>query len=205
MSKTELNPLLIYDEDAKDMSAQITGALTPTLGVQTATAFGAIFGKARHATANDLFVLPSSSAIATVVNGAPAPINVNGISYPLQDKWVLTPQEQATIKTATDAYNVTIESVVSANANLALVDFKGVLEEASSTGIMFDEYNLTTNLVVGGLISLDGVHLTARGYALMANKILEAMDNKFGSNFTKATNGLAKARNYPTNYSPSLR
>jgi len=64
---------------------------------------------------------------------------------------------------------------------------------------------MTTKLVVGGLISLDGVHLTARGYALMANKILAAMDAKFGSNFTTATNGLAKAGNYPTNYSPALR
>jgi lysophospholipase L1-like esterase len=118
---------------------------------------------------------------------------------------VLTPEEQTAIKTATDAYNATIESVASANANVALVDFKGVLEEASTGGIMFDEYNLTTNLVVGGLVSLDGVHLTARGYALMANKILEAMDNEFGSNFTKATNGLAKAGNYPTNYSSQLK
>ena len=64
---------------------------------------------------------------------------------------------------------------------------------------------MTSQLVVGGLVSLDGVHLTARGYALMANKILEAMDAEFGSNFTKATNGLAKAGSYPTNYSPLMR
>ena len=59
--------------------------------------------------------------------------------------------------------------------------------------------------MVGGLVSLDGVHLTARGYALMANKILAAMDVKFGTNFTQATGGLAVAGEYPTNYSPTLR
>jgi len=64
---------------------------------------------------------------------------------------------------------------------------------------------MTTSLVTGGLVSLDGIHLTGRGYALMANKILEAMDAKFGSNFTTATNGLAKADDYPTNFSPTLR
>jgi lysophospholipase L1-like esterase len=106
--------------------------------------------------------------------------------------------------TATDAYNTTIAAVASSNPNIALVDFKGVLTEAS-TGIQFDGYTMTTSLVTGGLVSLDGVHLTARGYALMANKILAATDAEFGSNFTSATNGLAKAGDYPTNYSAMLR
>ena len=39
----------------------------------------------------------------------------------------------------------------------------------------------------------------------MANKILEAIDEGFGSNFSEATNGLAKADDYPTNYSVDLR
>jgi lysophospholipase L1-like esterase len=204
LSKTAANPVLILDENATDMSAQIRGALTPVLGAATAGAFGAIFGKARQATAADLLVLASSATIATVVAGVPAPINVNGVSYPLQDMWVITPQEQAAIKTATDAYNSTIQTVVSANPNVALVDFKSVLQEASATGLMFDNYTMTTALVSGGLISLDGVHLTSRGYALMANKILGVMDAEFGSNFSVATDGLAKADNYPTNYSPAF-
>lgn len=156
----------------------------------------------RQATSADLLLLASSTVIGTTVGGNP--LLINGVSVPLEDKWVLTPQEQASIKTATDAYNTTIAAIASSNPNIALVDFKGVLAEAS-TGIKFDGYTLNTKLVTGGLVSLDGVHLTARGYALMANKILAAMDAKFGSNFTTATNGLAKAGNYPTNYSPALR
>jgi len=70
---------------------------------------------------------------------------------------------------------------------------------------MFDNNLISTGFISGGLISLDGVHLTGRGYALMANKILAAMDVKFGSNFTSATNGLAKAEDYPTNYSVLFR
>jgi len=156
----------------------------------------------RQATADDLLLLASSAVLGTTVGGNPQLIN--GVSVPLADEWVLTPEEQTAIKTATDAYNTTIAAVAATNANIALVDFKGVLTEAS-TGIMFDNYTMTTNLVTGGLVSLDGVHLTARGYALMANKILAAMDAEFGSNFTTATNGLAKAGDYPTNYSPLLR
>jgi hypothetical protein len=156
----------------------------------------------RQATADDLLLLASSSVIGTTVGGNPQLIN--GVTVPLADNWVLTPQEQASIMTATDAYNTTIAAVASSNPNIAFVDFKGVLTEAS-TGIMFDNYTMNTSLVTGGLVSLDGVHLTARGYALMANKILAAMDVEFGSNFTLATGGLAKAGDYPTNYSPALR
>ena len=177
------NAVVIVDEDLTDLSA-----------------FG--IPSYRHATADDLLLLASSAVIGTTVGGNPQLIN--GLTVPLADNWVLTPQEQASIMTATDAYNTTIAAVASSNPNIALVDFKGVLTEASS-GIQFDNYTMTTNLVTGGLVSLDGVHLTARGYALMANKILAAMDLEFGSNFSTATNGLAKAGDYPTNYSAMLR
>jgi hypothetical protein len=177
------NAVVIVDEDLTDLSA-----------------FG--IPSYRHATADDLLLLASSTVIGTTVGGNPQLIN--GLTVPLADNWVLTPQEQASIMTATDAYNTTIAAVASSNPNIALVDFKGVLTEASS-GIQFDNYTMTTNLVTGGLVSLDGVHLTARGYALMANKILAAMDVEFGSNFSTATNGLAKAGDYPTNYSAMLR
>ncbi|WP_405563990.1 G-D-S-L family lipolytic protein [Polaribacter sp. Asnod6-C07] len=157
----------------------------------------------RQGTADDLFVLAGASFIGTEAV-AGNPLTVNGVAIPLADQWVITPEEQAAIKTATDAYNTTIAGIASANPNIALVDFKAILEEASN-GIAFDDYTLTTSLVTGGLISLDGVHLTARGYALMANKILAVMDAEFGSNFTSATGGLAVAGDYPTNYSPELR
>ena len=199
------NKLLIRDEDLVNFSAQISGALQQAgVPAPQAQLMGNLYGQARHATPSDLFVLPVSSVIGTSTNEAPAPFNTIGVTYPLADSWVITPQEQAAIKTATDAYNTTITAIANSNPNVALVDFKAVLEEAS-TGIKFDGYTMTTKLVVGGLISLDGVHLTARGYALMANKILAAMDAKFGTNFTTATNGLAKAGDYPTNYSPALR
>jgi len=203
LSTTEANPILINDEDAADRSAAITGALTPVLGAPTATLFGQLFGKARQATAADLFVLPASAVIATPVAGVPAPVNVNGVSFPMQDKWVLTPNEQAEIATATAAYNSTISSITSSNPDLALVDLNNILSQATSAGVQFDDYNLNTSLVFGGLISLDGIHLTARGYALMANAFLDAIDTEFGSNF-RASGNVAKADDFGVNYSPLL-
>lgn len=181
----EGNAVVIMDESLTDL-----------------TALNAALVSMRQATAEDLIVLPASSFIGTeAVPGNPA--TVNGVGIPLADKWVLIPSEQLEIKNATDAYNATIASVASSNG-LALVDLNAILAQASSTGIVFDDYTLNTNLVMGGLVSLDGVHLTARGYALMANKFLEAIDATYGSNFI-ASGTVAKAGNYPTNYSPMLQ
>jgi hypothetical protein len=180
------NAVVIMDEDLTDLTV-----INPSLISM------------RQTTAEDFLVLSGSSFIGTLEDPS-KPTSVNGVGVPLADKWVLTSNELASIKVATDAYNATITDVAAANENVALIDLNAILREAAS-GIKFDRYTLTTGLVRGGLVSLDGVHLTSRGYALMANRILVAVDAKFGSNFTLATNGLAKADDYATNYSPALR
>lgn len=156
----------------------------------------------RQATADDLFVLSALSFIGTEAIPGNAQ-TINGVAIPLADKWVLTPEEQEEIRTATEAYNQTINSYASSNDNVALVDLNSILSELASTGIDFDGFNLSADLVTGGAISLDGIHLNARGYAYMANKFLEAIDDNFGSNFI-ASGNIAKANDYQTNYSPTL-
>ena len=198
LSATEANPLLIIDENATDWSAQITGALTADLGLPTATAFGFIFGKARQATSNDLIVLSASSEIAAIVAGVPAPVNVRGISYPMEDKWVLLPSEQEEIATATTAFNAIIEEAASQNG-LALVDANTLLSQIASGGITSGDFTLTSSLVTGGAFSLDGFHPTARGYALLANEFMRAIDATYGSNF-EASGNFVNIGNYPTNY-----
>jgi hypothetical protein len=180
------NAVVIIDEDLTDLTAINPGLISM-----------------RQSTAEDFLVLTGSSFIGTLADPN-NPSSVNGVGVPLADKWVLTSNELASIKVATDAYNATITDVAAASENVALIDLNAILREAAS-GIKFDRYTLTTGLVTGGLVSLDGVHLTSRGYALMANRILGAVDAKFGSNFTLATDGLAKADDYATNYSPALR
>lgn len=124
---------------------------------------------------------------------------VNGID----DGDALDSDELAEIKTATDAYNNTIEAIANSNENIAFVDLKGILTELSSTGTSFGDYTFNANLVTGGAISLDGIHLTARGYSYMAYKFLEAIDTSFGSNFIDSGN-IPSPGDYPTNYSPTL-
>lgn len=180
------NAVVIMDEDLTDLTAINAGLVSM-----------------RQATAEDLLVLPSSSFIGTeAVPGNPA--TVNGVAIPLADKWVLTPEEQEAIATATAAFNATIQSVADGNPNVAVADLRAVLEQAATTGYPFDDYSMTTDLVFGGLVSLDGVHLTARGYGLMAREFLVAIDAAFGSNFI-AAGATPKAGVLPTNYPATLQ
>ncbi len=230
-SETELNPVVIKDESLTDISSVITAQLlaSPTFpafiaqfGLPPAAAplvaglLGQTYGQSRQATEADLFVLPSSSIIGKVNESYAAILigqglspavagqfSVEGVTLPLADKWVLIPSEQADIKTATDAYNAAIQTAASSNG-LALVDFKGILEEAATTGYASGNYIYNTALVRGGLISLDGVHLTARGYAIVANEMMKAIDATYGSNF-EASGNLLDAGTFPTNYSKTFR
>jgi hypothetical protein len=175
------NAVVIEDEDLTDLSG---------LGLPNY----------RQATSDDLMVLTSASFIGTVVNNDP--LLINGLSVPLADQWVLTVTETQSVITATDSYNVTIEAIANAKG-LAFVDLKAILEQAATTGITFDDFTLDASLVFGGLVSLDGVHLTARGYAFMANSFLEAIDATYGSNFHEAGQ-VAKASNYVVSYPEGL-
>jgi hypothetical protein len=188
LSATSANPILIYDADAIDRSAEITGALSGTLGVPTATAFGMVFGKARQATAADLVVLPASSVIGTTNASSPsALININGVSYPMANKWVLTATEKARVANATAAYNASIISIANAN-DIAVADMNAIMNQLV-TGLRIETGQLyTANYFSGSateglvLFSLDGVHPNARGYAVIANEILKVINEFYNAN-----------------------
>lgn len=187
LTATAANPILINDADATDRSAQITGALTPSLGAPTAAAFGAVFGKARQATADDLVVLTASSVIGTPNSGAPAGININGVTFPMANKWVLTATEKARVASATAAYNTSIVAIA-ATKNLAVADMNAVMNQLVS-GLKIETNSIyTANYFSGSgtegqvLFSLDGVHPNARGYAVIANEIIKTINAKYKSN-----------------------
>lgn len=179
LSATAANPLLISDEKLTNLSAQLTAAFTPALGAAKAAAYGQVFGQARQATKADMVLLTTKGLIAGAT-GYPAPLDKFGITFPLLDKHVLIASEITEVKTATDAYNVTISSIAEAKG-LAFVDAKTAMSQLSSTGIRFGNYQMTASYVTGGSFSLDGVHPSARGYAFIANLFVDAINAKFGA------------------------
>lgn len=191
LSTTDNNPMLMIDETLADLSAQLTAVLIGGgLDVPTATAFGQVFGQARQTLPTDLICLSASSRIGQNPNVAqdgvssPSPtLGQLGITFPLPDRYVLIPSEVAEIVAATEGYNTTIENART-TYDVAFFDAKAVMTQLSSpAGITVNNFTLTSNFVTGGAFSLDGIHPSPRGYALIANKFLEAINAKYGSNF----------------------
>lgn len=132
----------------------------------------------RQATKEDLVILSARTFIGTTVGGDAT--KVNGLSVPLADNWVLTKDEIAEVKKATDAYNVTIQSIAT-EKGLAFVDTKAVMAQLSSGGYRFGNFTMSATYVTGGAFSLDGVHPSARGYGLIANIFIDAINAKYGA------------------------
>ena len=199
LSSTGGNPMLIKDESLANLSAQLTAAFTPSLGAPTAAFYGQVFGQARQTTSTDLVLLTTQSAIGSAPTGIPAPLNKYGITYPLEDKHILIPTEINELKIATDAYNVTIKATATAKG-LAFVDANAVLSQMNVSGIVANSFTMTSAYVTGGAFSLDGVHPSPRGYALIANKFVEAINATYGSNLKGVSLG-----NYQILYPAALQ
>ncbi len=167
------NAVVIIDEDLTDL-----GAINPAF---------AMLPKLRQATAEDLLVLTSSSVIGTRLDPND-PATTVGVGVPLEDKWVLTPEEQMAIKTAQDAYNATIRGLASANG-LAFANAQASLAQVAGSGIQFDGGVVTSTFASGGGFSLDGVHPTPRGHAIVANLILDALEDTYGTKVPRVNPG----------------
>ena len=163
-AESETNAVVLIDEDLTDLTG-----INPALI------------NMRQATEDDLLVFTSQTIIGTLANPMD-PTSINGVAVPLADQWVLTPEEQQAVATAQAAYNQTI-SALATQYDLALVDANAYLDTIAEDGVMLSDGSVVTATYgTGGGFSLDGVHPSPRGYALLANLFIEAINGKYGSN-----------------------
>ena len=54
-------------------------------------------------------------------------------------------------------------------------------ELGNASGIQYNGVKYTASFVTGGAFSLDGVHPNGRGYALIANTFIDAINKTYGS------------------------
>ena len=179
------NGVLILDEALTDLSA----FMLPNL---------------RQATASDSILLTTLSSIGAELDGNP--LTVVGVSVPLgvsddpettfslaslfspevilaADAAVLTAPELQLLEENINAYNEIIETRVAGDDRLALYDAAADLADLSDAdGLSFGTGSITSEFVFGGGFSLDGVHPTATGYAVIANGMIDAINEEFGAN-----------------------
>lgn len=84
---------------------------------------------------------------------------------------LLDSEEQAAVNAARAGYNAKISELANAN-NWALVNMDAFFEQIKQ-GFYYNGVTYTTGFITGNAFSLDGLHLTDRGYALAANRFIE--------------------------------
>ncbi|GAA4644922.1 SGNH/GDSL hydrolase family protein [Pontixanthobacter gangjinensis] len=169
------NFVTIRDENLTDISGILQGEPF-NLDPQTA----GLLGQLRQATNADLIPLTSSSFIGSQVGDNP--MLINGVSVPLGDEHVLTAKEQELVAQVTAQYNGAIATIAQ-NYSLGLVDANQLLSQiAGDGGLTYQGVQISSRFVSGGAFSLDGVHLTPRGYAVIANEIVKEINETYEAN-----------------------
>lgn len=95
------------------------------------------------------------------------------------DAGVLTAAEVVTVKAQVVAYNQVI-STQAAAVGATLVDINALFNTLASSGLTVN--GVTGNAgFLGGFFSLDGIHPTNTGYAVVANKFIDTMNASIGT------------------------
>ncbi|MFA5419575.1 MAG: SGNH/GDSL hydrolase family protein [Bacteroidales bacterium] len=114
-----------------------------------------------------------------------------GSQTPVPNRYILTESEIANVTSATAVFNNIIKQAAD-NNGLAFVDFNAIMVDISANGLIFDGITFSTKFVTGNLFSLDGIHLTPQGNALVANYFIDAINAQYGAQIPKVS-----VANYP--------
>lgn len=106
-----------------------------------------------------------------------------GSQKPIPGNFTLIKSEIDNIQNAVSAYNTTIRTEANTRG-LAFVDANKRLNELKN-GITVSGVSFNSELVTGGAFSLDGVHPSTRGYAILANDFISAINERYSANIPK--------------------
>ncbi|WP_035562686.1 hypothetical protein [Hymenobacter sp. IS2118] len=183
------------------LAAQLTAGLSLTPAQAATIRFGFFIETAtgaREATAADLLLLTSSGVIntpSTTANPFPvgvgisitglAPAQAGGLAAvappnALPSRFVLDAAEVAAVQARTTELNNIIKEV-GQSKGLAVFDANTFFNGVARNGIVVNGVGNSAAFVSGNLFSLDGVHPTPRGYAVIANEIIKVINATYGA------------------------
>ncbi|WP_017731686.1 SGNH/GDSL hydrolase family protein [Nafulsella turpanensis] len=112
-------------------------------------------------------------------------------ALPKADQYILDVTEIAEVQAAIEAYNDIIENIAQENT-FALVDMNSFFDEVAD-GYTVQGLSFNAQFITGNAFSLDGIHLTQRGYALVAKKFIDEINEFYNADIPEP-----KLANYPT-------
>lgn len=116
-------------------------------------------------------------------------------SNPLPHTVVLDRDELARVKNYISGINIEIRASA-ASHGYPVVDMYSFMSGLSS-GMTFDGVDLSTKYIEGGAYSLDGLHPNGRGYAMIANEFINAINTNFGSTLRPVSVGSYRGITFP--------
>ena len=103
--------------------------------------------------------------------------NQMGVLFPIRDEFVLDESELQYLRGVIAEYNQVIRDLA-AEYNLAVVNVHEFSKNLK-TGFVYNGVTMSSKFVSGGAYSLDGIHLNAKGNALLANEFLKSINQKY--------------------------
>lgn len=97
----------------------------------------------------------------------------------IPDRFTLIASEIDKIEAAINDYNIILKNLANAKG-LAFVDVNAFFAKVKA-GYMYNGVSVNAAFVSGGFYSLDGLNLTPRGNALLANEFIKAINNTYQS------------------------
>ncbi len=105
-----------------------------------------------------------------------------GTQTPIPDEFVLDSEEAALVNTMIAAYNRAIDAAVNSHDKIHLLDLRALLKRATESGLrVTGSTPLTTTFISGGLVSLDGIHPTNKGYGILTNEMIKILNEAYGA------------------------
>lgn len=102
-----------------------------------------------------------------------------GSLNPIPHKYVLDLNEVEAIENAINDYNTVLKNIAETKG-LAYVDVHSLFNKVK-TGFIYNGVTVNASFVSGGFYSLDGLNLTPRGNAFLANEFIKSINNKYQS------------------------
>ena len=205
------NPLLMADDALTDIGPMLDALLGGGFIDAAQRAALEPYRLARQATPNDLPTLRAATEINRDVLGNGQLLS--GISWPIGDEFVLSASEVVTTVTARATFNAIIDGVVAqinagagatririvdvhplfadlfgldaATATALALTPAGVAGADGSLGIEVEGTTLAPDFSPNGVTSTDGIHPNPRGHALIANVVIDAMNQAYGANIPR--------------------
>ncbi len=116
---------------------------------------------------------------------------------PIPGNYFLSAGEIQKIKTAVDDYNAKIEDLIAKHpTDIAFFDVYSLLKKAEK-GIILEGMNFSTSGAEGNIFSLDGLHLSPQGNALIAYYMIDAINKTFGAKVPQISVSAYPSIQYP--------